>query len=185
MNAIEVAGAANLIRLGGVVAYPTEACFGLGCDPKDRRAIQRILELKSRPAGMGMIVIAHCIEALLPYLLIKSESILDEPIKSWPGPNTWIFPASAEASKYLCTNKCTIAVRVTAHPIAAQLCSLAKGAIVSTSANRHGRLPLRDFGMVCRQMGTKLDWVVRGPIGTQRKPTQIRDAQTGRVLRAA
>ena len=185
MSAIDVARAARSIRLGGVVAYPTEACFGLGCDPANRSALNRILEIKRRPAGMGMIVIAHCVETLLPYLSISHESILDRPIASWPGPYTWIFPASSEATRLPCANRGTIAVRVTAHPIAAQLCRLANSAIVSTSANVHGMLPIRDYGMVRRQFGAKLDWVVRGPIGKQKKPTEIRDALTGQILRAA
>ncbi|MDE0308971.1 MAG: L-threonylcarbamoyladenylate synthase [Acidiferrobacterales bacterium] len=185
LSATGVARAADLIGMGGVVAYPTEACFGLGCDPENRSALKRILRIKSRPAGMGMIVIAHCIETVLPYLSIRHEGMLDEPLASWPGPYTWIFPASRKASQLLCANRSTIAVRVTAHPIAAQLTRLADRAIVSTSANRHGRLPLRDYGMVRRQMGSKLDFVVRGPIGRQRNPTEIRDAQSGRLLRAA
>ena len=185
VNATDVARAARLIGSGGVVAYPTEACFGLGCDPESRSALKRILQIKSRPAGMGMIVIAHCIEILLPYLSIRHESVLDEPLASWPGPYTWIFPASRKASHLLCANRSTIAVRVTAHPIAAQLTCLANSAIVSTSANVHGKLPIREYGMVRRQMGSNLDFVVRGPIGGHRNPTQIRDAQTGQLLRAA
>ncbi len=177
--------AARLIRVGGVVAYPTEACFGIGCDPVCRPAMKRILQLKSRPPGIGMILIAHCMEAILPYIDVRHESILEEPLQSWPGPHTWIFPASQAAVNLLCSSRGTVAARVTAHPIAAQLCRLAGRAIVSTSANVHGKLPAREYGPVCRSMGGSLDFVVRGPIGSQTKPTQIRDALSGRIVRAA
>lgn len=185
MNAIDIAWAVRIVRLGGVVAYPTEACFGLGCDPENRSALKRILDIKRRPAGMGMIVIAHCVESLLPYISIRDESILDRPLASWPGPHTWIFPASPAAATLPCARHGTIAVRVTAHPVAAQLCRVAKSALVSTSANVHGRLPARDHLMVRRQLGTQLDCVVRGLVGTQKNPTEIRDALTGRLLRSA
>ncbi len=184
MNRIDVAIGAKLIVRGAVIAYPTEACFGIGCDPVNEIAIRRVIRLKNRPRGMGLILIADCIEKLLPFMALNNESMLDPAMASWPGPYTWIFPASERMPIALRTPSHTVAVRVTAHRGAAQLSRLAGCAIVSTSANRHGQMPIRDHRTVWRCLGDALDFVVRGPLGKQKSPTRITDATSGRVLRS-
>ncbi len=184
MNGIDITAGARLIELGAVVAYPTEACFGIGCDPANAFAMQRIATMKGRPYGKGFIVIAHRVESLLPYLSLKDPSIMTQPLLTWPGPYTWIFPASSAAQRLGCAVDGKIAVRVTAHPVAAKLCQLTGGAVVSTSANTHGKKPIRKYLEVNRVFGRKLDFVVRGTLGKQMRPTQIRDAVTGVLIRA-
>lgn len=185
MNRIDIAAGARLIRQGAVVAYPTEACFGIGCDPLDRSAVLRIARIKHRPRGMSMILIADCVEKLLPYIALRNESVLDDPLASWPGPYTWILPASSRMPASLQVASNTVAVRVTAHAGAAHLSRAAGRAIVSTSANRHGQAPIREYGRILRCLGSAVDFVVRGPLGGQRNPTQIKDAVSGRVLRSS
>ncbi len=185
MTAIDIANGARIISRGGVVAYPTEACFGIGCDPANRLAVKRILKIKERPAGMGFILIADNINRLLPYLNLTNELILMEPLATWPGPYTWIFPANLRHPARLAGKNGKIAVRVTAHPLAARLCMLVRGAIVSTSANRHRMAPIKSYLHTQRQLGSELDFVVRGPLGNQKNPTSIRDAETGATIRAA
>ncbi len=184
MNLIDVAAGAGLIARGAVIAYPTEACFGIGCDPVNETAVRRVVRIKNRPSGMGLILIADCVEKLLPFIELQHESILDPALASWPGPYTWIFPASRRMPIALRTPSHTVAVRVTAHPASAQLSRLAGCALVSTSANRHGQMPIREHRAVWRCLGKALDFVVRGPLGNQKKPTRITDAVSGRVLRA-
>ena len=183
MSSIE--NGARIIAEGGVIAYPTEACFGIGCDPKNEDAVRRILQIKNRPSGMGLILIADCFDRLIPYVDITNESILDEPLASWPGPYTWIFPANTGIAPVLSAKNEKIAVRVTAHPIAAALCEQVEMAIVSTSANRHGMSPTRSYAETVDILGADLDCVVQGDIGDQLKPTWIRDAVTGETIRAA
>lgn len=183
MSSIE--SGARIIAEGGVIAYPTEACFGIGCDPKNEDAIRRILQIKNRPSGMGLILIADCFDRLIPYVDITNESILEEPLASWPGPYTWIFPANTGVAPVLSAKDEKIAVRVTAHPIAAALCEQVEMAIVSTSANRHGMSPTRSYAETVDILGADLDCVVQGDIGDQLKPTWIRDAVTGETIRAA
>ena len=185
MNTQDLIAGASAIARGGVVAYPTEACFGIGCDPMNPIALERIEKIKRRPCGKGFIVIAARIEHLLAYLSIDDASILDAPRVSWPGPYTWIFPANPKIHRFRFVADGTIAVRVTAHPVAARLCALFGGAIVSTSANRHGQVPLRKYIDVERLLGSGLDFVVRGPLGGNARPTEIRNAVTGRLIRAA
>ena len=185
MDVLQIANGARLLKQGAVIAYPTEACYGLGCLPENLNAVKRILCIKNRPAGMGMILIADKVEMLLPYLQIDNESLLDKPLATWPGPYTWIFPVNQRAKNLLPVSNDSVAVRVTAHPGAAHLCALTRNAIVSTSANRHGFAPLRTHRDVHRSLGRELDFIVRGSIGQQKNPTQIRDAISGQLVRAA
>ena len=176
--------AVRALRAGGVIAYPTEAVYGLGCDPRDAAALERILALKGRPADMGVIVIASAFTQLAPFLAPLAPELEARAAASWPGPVTWIWPCSAGLPRLLTGGRDTLAVRVTAHPGAAALCHAFGGALVSTSANRHGQPPARDAAAVRAAFGDALDAVVDGPCGGLARPTEIRDARTGAVLRA-
>jgi len=180
---VVVARIARLVRAGGVVAYPTEGVFGLGCVAEDGTAVDRILALKGRGAAQGLIVIAADfvqVEALLTPLNGKLRARLDA---TWPGPVTWVVPARAETPAWLTGGRSTLAVRITAHPAARALCEEVGAALVSTSATRHGRPPARTALAVRRIFGDTIDGVLPGPCGTLGGPTEIRDLASGRVLR--
>ncbi len=183
MNLESVARAAAVIRAGGVVAYPTEACFGLGCDPRNTAAIRRILRMKHRPRANGLIVIADCRRRLSPYVESWAVACHPQIIASWPGPHTWLLPASRRASRWLRGRHSTLAVRVTAHRAAAKLCQWARTPIVSTSANRAGRQMLRSGDAVLREFGAEIDFLMEGGIGNAAVPSSIRHGATGQVLR--
>lgn len=173
--------AANAIVRGGVVAYPTEAVFGLGCDPLDADAVGRILELKRRPAGHGLIVIAADLGQLEPLLEPLTDAQRGRMLATWPGPCTWIAPSRAPA--WLTGGRGTLAIRVTAHPLASALCIAADSALVSTSANLSGHQPARSALAVRRAFGSRIDYILAGPTGGLHRPTEIRDVTTGRVVR--
>lgn len=184
MNIESLAEAAGIIRAGGVVAYPTESCFGLGCNPRNTAAIRRILRLKRRPRSKGLILIADHRRRLLPHYVDSfavgcRRQILD----SWPGRHTWLLPAGRHVSRWLRGNHRTLAVRVTAHREAAHLCRLARMPVVSTSANRAGRRALRSAHAVRREFGDEIDFIVAGRIGADASPSIIRHGETGRVVR--
>lgn len=176
--------AAWLLRRGGVVAYPTEAVFGLGCDPRNRKAVQRILRIKRRPWQKGMILIAADFEQLTPYLAPLDPALQETVLASWPGPVTWLLPARSGVSRWLRGRHRTLAVRVTAHEQAAALCRAFGGAIVSTSANRSGRPPARTTLAARGRLGRDVDYVLPGALGGATRPSEIRDPASGRVLRA-
>lgn len=176
--------AVRALRAGGVVAYPTEAVFGLGCDPRDAAALERILELKGRPAAMGVIVIASAFSQVAPYLQPIDPALEARAAATWPGPVTWVWPCAAGLPALLTGGRGTLAVRITAHPHAAALCHAFGGAIVSTSANRHGEPPARTAAEVRAAFPTGLDAVVDLPCGGATRPSEIRDVMTGAVLRA-
>ncbi|WP_183422283.1 Sua5/YciO/YrdC/YwlC family protein [Luteibacter sp. Sphag1AF] len=174
------------MREGGVLAYPTEAVFGLGCDPHNLVAFERVFALKGRPATQGVLLIAADVAQIEPYVDMAAvpSAVLDEVYRSWPGPNTWIFPRTARVPSWVAGAHAGIALRVTAHEPAAALCRAFGGAIVSTSANPHGVPPARDTGPLAGWFGDALDGVLDGPTGGLASPTIIRDALSGAIIRA-
>ncbi len=183
MPADLITQAARVIRTGGIVAYPTEAVFGLGCDPSNEAALQRLLRLKNRPAEKGLILIAAEYQQLEGYLEPLTNSIRQRVLASWPGPITWLIPAHREVSKLLRGQHATLAVRVTAHTTSAALCRSTATAIVSTSANPSGCPPARTAEQVKAYFGNRIDFILDKPLGDATVPSTIRDAISGRIIR--
>ena len=176
--------AVETVREGGVIAYPTEAVYGLGCDPLEESAVTRIFEIKQRDAAKGLILIAARVDQLLPFMAKLSKDVMHKLDASWPGPVTWVVPAANHVPGWLTGGRSTLAVRVTAHPVASALCSACDMALVSTSANRSGQAPARSGLMVRTSLGDTVDCIVPGAVGRLIKPTEIREALTGKILRA-
>jgi L-threonylcarbamoyladenylate synthase len=183
MTGDDIDEAAKVLRGGGLVAYPTEAVYGLGCDPFDKAAVMRLLALKERDVAAGVLIIAAAREQLAPLVAPFTPEIEARVGKSWPGPVTWVVPASAAAPAWIRGRHSGIAVRVTAHPVAAELCRRGGMPLVSTSANLHGSPPARSAPDVRAMFGSRVDFVLEGSCGESDRPTTIVDALTGRVLR--
>lgn len=166
------------------MAYPTEAVYGLGCDPFHEQAVLRLLAIKGRAMDKGLILIAADHDQLAPLLLPQSPETMAPVLASWPGPSTWILPAAAGVPAWLTGDSDGIAVRVTAHPLAARLCADFGGPLVSTSANASGRPAARSALGVRRALGDRVDYLLTGDTGGGLRPTEIRDARDGRLLRA-
>lgn len=182
---LSIPDAACALRAGGVIAYPTEAVWGLGCDPFDAAALARLLALKQRPAAKGMIVIAARpaqVDRYLRWSALAPER-RDQVLASWPGPNTWLIPCTDAVPHGLRGDHDTLAVRITAHPVAAALCEAFGGPIVSTSANRAGAPPARRIGDLADDLRDALDGWVEGDTGDRALPSVIRDARDGRIIR--
>lgn len=177
--------AVRALHDGGVIAYPTEAVFGLGCDPGNPTAVRRLLGMKRRSPRHGLILVASDFEQLREYVAPLPGEIVARLLASWPGPQTWVVPAATNCPLWLTGEHDSIAVRVSDHPLVGALCSAAGMAIVSTSANRRGHSPARS-ALACRmRFGAELDVVVAGKTGGLRKPTAIRDAMSGELIRPA
>ena len=183
MKVTDIKAAAEIIWAGGVVAYPTESCYGLGCDPRQPHAIERLLCMKRRHWRQGLILIAARLQQLKKYIDCNHEHALKRAANVWPGPYTWLMPCSPVVSMWIRGRHDTVAVRVTAHKGAAALCNYSRMALISTSANRHGRPPARSAQAVYREFGDEVDYVLVGSLGKQQTPSQIRDAITNRVIR--
>ncbi len=171
------------LRRGGVIAYPTEAVWGLGCDPLNEAAVRRVFSLKQRPQGVGLLLIGSDFSQIEAFLGECSEPVLDRAKASWPGPNSWVFPRNIHVPDWIAGEHDGIAVRITAHPIARALCIAYGAAIVSTSANRHGEAPARTAAAVRALFDGQLDAVVEGSLGGLERPSTLRDAITGETLR--
>jgi L-threonylcarbamoyladenylate synthase len=178
-----VNAAARLVTSGGVIGYPTESVYGLGCDPQDPHAVSHLLSIKGRSAAKGLILIAADVAALQPWVEIPDNQWRADILASWPGPNTWVLPRQRMAPAWVGGGRPTLAVRVTDHPLANGLCRAVGGAVVSTSANRSGQAPLRTALGVRRQLGRFLDGVLGGAVGNSSRPTAIRDGMTGVWIR--
>lgn len=171
--------AAAVIRNGGVVAYATEYCFGLGCDPLNRAAVERVLAIKHRPVAKGLILLAGDITQLESYLVEIPTHVR----ATWPGPNTWLL-APRHMPRWITGRHARVAARVTAHAQAAALCRAAGRPIVSTSANRAGQKPARSYREALHRLGALVDYVLPGAVGAAPAPTSIRDAATRALVRA-
>lgn len=182
MTAFRLRFAADALHSGEVIAYPTEAVYGLGCDPLNPDAVQRLLAIKQRDIDKGLILIASEFDQLRPFILPLPETARKQVEASWPGPCTWLCPATAATPAWIRGQHSSIAVRVTAHPLAAALCAAFGGPIVSTSANTSARPPARS-ALQARLRCPGVDRIVPGCTGGQSKPTTIRDVLTGTTLR--
>jgi L-threonylcarbamoyladenylate synthase len=176
--------AARAVAAGGIIAYPTEGVYGLGCDPSNHQALQRLVALKGRDARKGFILIAAAEAQLRGLVIFPDEAVRKRVFATWPGPCTWILPRQINLDPLLSGGRSGLAVRVTAHPLAAALCRLT-GPLVSTSANRSGRPPARDSLEVRAHLGRAVDVIVPGKVGSLTGPTEVRNALTGEVVRAA
>lgn len=183
MSALALRHAVRALRAGGVVAYPTEAVWGLGCEPRDREAVAWLLQLKQRDWRRGLILIAADLGQLRPFVGDLESRHLQPALSSWPGPATWLLPASSQAPRWITGGRETIAVRVTAHPPAVALCRAYGGAIVSTSANIAGRPPALTRLQLRSRFGSELDVILPGALGKLDRPTPIRDLVTGKIVR--
>jgi L-threonylcarbamoyladenylate synthase len=168
-----------------VVAYPTEAVYGLGCDPCQRAAFDKLFALKRRPPTQGVLLIAADFAQVEKYIDVPAvpAAALARARATWPGPHTWIFPRAAATPAWLAGAHAGIALRVTAHPLAAALCRAFGSALVSTSANRHGEPPARSAEAVQAAFGDELAYILAGKTDGLARPTPIRDAVTGEEIR--
>lgn len=167
-----------------VIAYPTEAVFGLGCDPDSQLAVESLLKLKNRSWEKGLILVAANYQQLLPYIddarLTTSQK--QHIFSFWPGPVTWVIPARNTTPKWLTGRFDSIAVRVSEHLQVRSLCQAFSKPLVSTSANLSGLEPCRTEQDVRQQFGDIFP-VLSGLVGGRDSPSEIRDALTGRLFR--
>ncbi len=170
------------LRNGAVIAYPSEGVWGLGCDPGNGEAVSRILSLKGRVPEKGLILIADRLDRFTPFL--GQVPALPETDLHSPTAITWVVNHGGAAPHWLRGDRATLAIRITNHPIARELCRSAEMALVSTSANPSGASSALSAEQVVAYFGDSIDMVVPGELGGQKGASEIRDLASGRVLRA-
>jgi len=184
-NTSTIEQAAEVFAQGGILAYPTEAVFGLGCDPDNESAVKSLLSIKQRPAHKGLILLAANYSQLQPYIDDSSISRQHRIIilSRWPNEITQVLPANKNISTLLCGHFDSIAVRITDHPDVVALCKITNKPIVSTSANIAGENPAITWQQVDQQLGSKIDFIIKGKTFELLKPSTIINGLTGETLR--
>lgn len=170
------------INEGEIIAYPTEAVFGLGCNPLNEVAVSKLLALKKRSVEKGLILIASSLAQLEPYLQLNPQ-IISRIQATWPGPTTWIVPCQSWVPEWLTGNHSSLAVRVTAHPIAQLLCEEYSEPIISTSANTHSKPPAICSWKVYKNLGNKGVFILPGKVGDLKQATPIYDVLSKNKIR--
>lgn len=170
-----------LLKKGEVIAYPTEAVYGLGCDPFNEKAVLHLLKLKQRDVAKGLILIISEWAQLWPLIADLPEEKLDAVKKTWPGAVTWVFPKSDKVPAWVSGAHETIAIRMTAHPVARALCK--HGPLVSTSANIAGDEAARDIDALTRFFPAGVAGMVAGELGGNLAVSEICSVQDGTRLR--
>jgi L-threonylcarbamoyladenylate synthase len=182
---IHIGRAARVLLSGGLVAYPTEAVWGLGCDPWNSEAVARLLTLKNRSWRKGLILVAANTGQLQPLLDGLTASQKNKLVASWPGPVTWLVPNNNLFPCWVTGDSPKVAVRVSAHPLVRALCEKFEGPVISTSANPAGRPPARSALKVRCYFGNSVDYILPGSLGAQQTPSEIRDSLTDQIFRPA
>lgn len=180
---LRLGAAVASLRDGGVVACPTEAVWGLSCDPENDLAVARVLELKRRPAAKGVILVAASVAQLEFLLAGLDDDHRKQLAATWPGPTTWLLPHHNRVSPWVHGEHDTVAVRVSAHPVVQAICRAWGGPLVSTSANPAGAKPPVQGWQVRRYFGERLDYVLPGAIGGAARPSEIKDLFSGSLVR--
>lgn len=178
--------ALKCLQSGKVIAYPTEAVYGLGCSPLNETAVMKLLALKARSVHKGLILISDEFKNLEPYVdqsVITNEQI-QAALDTWPGPYTWVFPASALVPSWIKGDFDSVAIRVIQHPVATPLCRAFGMPLVSTSANKAGFDPARTITEVLDQFPEGLEGILEGPVDRTKMPSKMRDVRTQAILRS-
>lgn len=177
----QLSKAAHIIHNEGVIAYPTESVFGLGCDPLSEHAVNRILQLKQRHVNKGLIIIADNINQLIPYINISaSEKIKIEKFKT---PMTWLVNKSKLTPPWISGKHNKVAIRVCQHPLVKHLCKLLNSPIVSTSANPAGIKPATNILQARNYFLDGIDLYLNDNTGTLARPTPITDLSNNALIR--
>jgi L-threonylcarbamoyladenylate synthase len=175
--------AVRFLSAGQVIAYPTEAMYGLGCDIRHEAALARIIQMKNRPENHGLIVVAANWQQVKALTQPIPDTRYEAIFHSWPGHTTWVFPAADEVSPRITGSHRSIAIRISQHPLIQALCTEFGHPIVSTSANKHHEPAALNYAQVEKSLGKEVDYIMPGEIGQAQHASHIIDALTGKLYR--
>jgi L-threonylcarbamoyladenylate synthase len=180
---LDTSGAVNQLQQGNIIAYPTEAVYGLGCDPRNETALRCLLKIKARPVSAGFVLIASDYDQLRPWVADVEPDLIEQAMQRWPGPVTWLFPRAAGTPDLVAGDHATIAVRITAHEPSRELCEAYGSALISSSANTRSAEPARSVAELTDYFGNELGGILAGSLGGATRPSEIRDLVSGTIVR--
>jgi len=174
--------ALHCVRQGGVIAYPTETVYGLGCDPLCSDAVDTINRLKGRDASKGLILLASDLHQL--------DALIDVPdrndratILAEHEATSWIVPARSTAPRWITGKHRTMAIRITSHPLVIRLCDQLGHALVSTSANPARKKPALNQLQLHRYFDGLVDAMLTSNHNCSGRPSKIRVLKSRELLR--
>lgn len=172
-------------KSGEIFAYPTEAVFGLGCDPLNERATNKILQIKQRPVEKGMILIASDFSQINSFVEFDTLDKHSQAkiLASWPGPVTWLLPKSTNTPFWVSGDSDMVAIRLSAHPLVREMCDYLNAPMISTSANPASLDPAKSIAQVREYFGDSLP-IMDGALGEQQTPSKIFHSLTMETIRA-
>ncbi len=174
--------AVKSIKTQGVIAYPTEGVWGLGCDPFSRSAVDKLLNLKKRPVEQGLLLVGGHISQFDVFLEGLERKYYEELDRVWPGPTTFLVPDNGSSPRWVVGKHKTLGLRISDHPAIKSLCALT-GPLISTSANISGLPPVESAEAIRQVFREDIDYILDGELGELGKPTQIKNIMTGEILR--
>ncbi len=183
MNAWHYQQSVLALKQGGIIAYPTEAVYGLGCDPLNPEAVMRLLALKQRSMDKGLILIASDIAMILDWIML-TPAIIQQLQQTYAYPITWLIPCPESVPQWIRGEHQQLAIRLTQHPIAKALCQAWSGLLISTSANISQHPPARSKLQLHKTFGKQLDYIVPGNLGLFTQVSEIRDITTQTIIRS-
>jgi len=177
----QIQQAVNIIRSGGIISYPTESVFGLGCDPLNETAVNRILQLKKRSVDKGLIIVASNLEQLDSYIEISTEE--EQKILNEKADTTWLVKKSPLTPIWVSGKHEKVAIRVSKHPLIIKLCQSLKQPLISTSANPSGSAPATTNQQSNHYFSKNVDLYIDYQSERSGQPTQIKDITTDVIVR--
>lgn len=184
MTKLNIELACQNLKQGNIIAYPTEAVWGIGCDPHNEAAVTKILSLKDRPVHKGLILVGGYLEQFEPLLSGLGDEHRALLNCSWPGHITWLVPDPDRLiPQWIKGSHQSVAIRVSAHPVVQELCAAFAGPIVSTSANTAGEQEIRSRLILEEKFADKIACIVDGELGQAANPSEMRDLLSGKVIR--
>jgi len=201
--------AADWLKEGQLLAYPTESVWGIGCDPFNQMAVEPLLAIKQRPVHKGMIVVTDDVYRIAPLLDDLNDSQRQTILESWcmhpeaisKQAHTWLLPLSKQLTipipSWITGDHNSVAVRIIAHPLVQQLCMQMVspdnpyGFVVSTSCNPSGKPPALTLNQAQAYFLDKDEhsnlekqvYYLTGDTLGYKLPSQIGDALTGKIIR--
>ena len=174
----------HAISRGAVFGYPTDTIWGFGCHPLIRHSVERILEIKRRSPNKGLILLSSKLDYCYDYIDADPHEL--EPMRHpCARPTSWLVGASEFCPAAIRGGFPTVAIRITGHPLIQALCDSLQAPIVSTSANRAGRSPVRSALQMRKQFDAELDYIVTGFSAGSGRPSEIKFLHDGASVRSS
>jgi L-threonylcarbamoyladenylate synthase len=175
--------AAQIVRKGGLVVYPTETVYGLGCDPFNIEAVKRILKVKGNRSKPLPILAASIVDADKVAFVSPNGKRLAA--KFWPGPLTMVFPKKPNFPDDVTFSLDSVGLRIPDNDVALHLIRLCGGLLIGSSANRTGEEPPRAVQEMSGELKEMVDVVLDGGTAAQGMPSTVADltSEKPRILR--